>query len=110
MDVFVLSSVTEGLAMTLLEAMAAGKPIVATRVGGNPEAIAEGETGLLVPPRDPAALAGAIGALLADPRRAASMGAAGRERVRQEFSLQAMVRRYAAVYDRAGAAVPAAGR
>lgn len=106
MDVFVLSSVTEGLAMTLLEAMAAGRPIVATRVGGNPEVVEDGVTGLVVPPRDPAALAGAIRALMDDPGRAAAMGSAGRERVREKFSLEAMAGRYAAIY--AVAAVPPA--
>jgi glycosyltransferase involved in cell wall biosynthesis len=104
-DVFVLSSVTEGLAMTLLEAMAAGKPIVATRVGGNPEAIDDGTTGLLVPPGDPAALAAAVAELLDDPARAGRMGAAGRARVRQKFSLEAMVAGYAAIYDRAAAVI-----
>lgn len=99
MDVFALSSVTEGLAMTLLEAMAAGLPVVATRVGGNPEVVVDGETGLLVPPRDPDALAAAIRSLFDDSKLAARMGESGRTRVRERFSLDAMVRAYAAVYD-----------
>jgi len=99
MNVFVLSSVTEGLAMTLLEAMAAGLPVVATRVGGNPEAIDEGVTGLLVPASDPRALAEAIAALLSDPERARTMGGAGRRRVDASFSLAAMTARYQAVYE-----------
>jgi glycosyltransferase involved in cell wall biosynthesis len=98
MDVFVLSSVTEGLSMTLLEAMAAGLPVVATRVGGNPEVVVDGETGLLVPPRDAKALAAAIGSLLEHPERARAMGAAGRARVHEQFSLDAMVGAYASVY------------
>ena len=85
--------------MTLLEAMAAGLPVVATRVGGNPEVVVDGETGWLVPPRDPDALAAAIRSLLDDPKLAARMGESGRTRVRERFSLEAMVRAYAAVYD-----------
>ena len=98
MDVFVLSSVTEGLAMTLLEAMAAEKPVVATRVGGNPEAVEDGVTGMLVPAGDPGALAHAIAALFDDPERASALGLAGGARVRDRFSLDAMVRRYAEIY------------
>ena len=66
-DVFVMSSVTEGLGTSLLDAMACARPIVATNVGGIPEVVVDGETGFLVPPRDPAALAAAIVRLLADP-------------------------------------------
>ncbi len=99
-DVFVLSSYTEGLAVTLLEAMAAGLPIVATRVGGNVEAVADQETGIIVPPRDAASLASALGAMLGDPVRARRMGAAGRLRCRERFGLPAMVARYQELYDR----------
>ncbi|HKW12869.1 MAG TPA: glycosyltransferase, partial [Candidatus Krumholzibacteria bacterium] len=101
MDVFVLSSVTEGLAMTLLEAMAAARPIVATCVGGNAEVVEDGVTGRLVPASDPAALAAALAALLAEPALAQRMGEAGHTRAIERFSLDAMVARYQAVYDAA---------
>ena len=94
MDVFVLSSVTEGLAVTLLEAMSAGLPVVATRVGGNPEVVADGETGVLVQARAPEALAREVASLLADPGRAGALGEAAIARVRARFSLEAMVRSY----------------
>lgn len=98
-DVFVLSSSTEGLAVTLLEAMAAGLPVVATRVGGNPEVVEDGRSGTLVPPRDSAALAAAIARLFDDPGSARRMGLAGRERCRAGFGLETMVARYQALYD-----------
>ena len=99
MDVFVLSSVTEGLAMTLLEAMAAARPVVATRVGGNPEVVEDGVTGRLVPPSDPTTLAGAIVSVLDQPDLARAMGDAGRARAGHRFGLNAMVREYQAVYE-----------
>jgi len=99
MDVFVLSSVTEGLAMTLLEAMAAGLPVVATRVGGNAEVVEDGVTGRLVPASNAKALADAIVSMIESPAAARAMGDAGRERVTRLFSLEAMVRRYQAVYE-----------
>jgi len=99
-DVFVLPSVTEGLPLIVLEAMAAGRAVVATAVGGRPEAVAEGETGLLVPPRDPEALCAALRFLLDAPGQAARMGAAGRERVRRMFTAERMVRETLDVYRR----------
>lgn len=99
MSVFVLPSLAEGISNTLLEAMASGLPVVATRVGGNAELVVDGETGLLVPSADPAALAGAMAALLADPARAAAFGAAGRARVCAQFSLDAMVGSYLSLYE-----------
>lgn len=81
----------EGLSNAILEAMAAGVPVVASRAGGNPEAVSDGETGLLVPSGDPGALASAILELLRDPERAETMGQTGRERVRERFSLGSMV-------------------
>src|SRR2546428_445 len=83
---------SEGLSNALLESMAAGVPVVATRVGGNAEAIEEGATGLLVPPRDPRALSHAICQVLEDRELALRLGQAGRQRVAEYFSLERMVR------------------
>jgi glycosyltransferase involved in cell wall biosynthesis len=88
----------EGFGLALLEAMVAGKPVVATRVSSAPEIVRDGETGLLVPPDDPDALAEAALALLSDPARAAVMGHAGLARARREFSVAQMAERTAAVY------------
>lgn len=88
-DIGCLSSDFEGSPLTVLEYMEAGKPVVATRVGGVPDQVVEGETGLLVEPRNPAALAEALATLLCDPQRAAAMGAAGRRRRRERFSVEA---------------------
>ncbi|MGH8246465.1 MAG: glycosyltransferase [Gammaproteobacteria bacterium] len=90
--VSVLPSLSEGLSNALLESMAAGVPVVATRVGGNPEAMGEGATGMLVPPRDALSLADAICRLLENPEMAAGFGRAGRRRVEERFSLDQMVR------------------
>jgi len=97
-DVFANSSTSEGISLTLLEAMAAEQPIVATRVGGTPEVVVDGETGRLAPARDPAAFAAALLDTAADPARAARWGAAGRARLLQHFTIDEMVRRYVAVY------------
>lgn len=99
LDVFALPSWIEGLPVTVLEAMAHAKPVVATPVGGTPEVVLDGETGILVPPRDPAALAAALGRLVADPGLRARLGRAGRSRVEQEFSETAMTSRVLEVYD-----------
>lgn len=99
-DMFVMSSVTEGLGTSLLDAMAAGKPIVATRTGGIPEVVVDGDTGLLVPPRDEEALAGAIVRLLKDANLRRTMGEAGRTRARDLFSLERMVQNTLNVYQR----------
>lgn len=97
-DVFVLPSRAETLGYALLEAMAAGMACVGTRVGGIPEVIADGETGFVVPPRDPAALAAALGSLLTDLALRARFGAAGRERVAEHFHERDMVRRTIDLY------------
>jgi sugar transferase (PEP-CTERM/EpsH1 system associated) len=97
-DVFVLSSVSEGLSNTILEAMASGVAVVATHVGGADELVEDGRTGLLVPPSNPNRLAEAIESLLSDAPRRRAMGLAGRQRARQEFSLERMVAAYEALY------------
>lgn len=99
MDLFVLASVDEGFGIVLLEAMASGKPVVATRVDGPPEIVEDGQTGLLVPPRDPEALAKALVKLLKDPQRRASMGRRGRERVETVFSPDSQMQTLAGLYD-----------
>jgi len=98
LDVYVLSSENEGMSNTILEAMACGRPVIATAVGGNPELVVDGETGLLVPPNDPHAMAAAITKLLRDPQHSQQMGRRGRQRVEEKFSLEVMVRNYAKVY------------
>jgi glycosyltransferase involved in cell wall biosynthesis len=97
-DVFVLSSRLEGLSLTLLEAAAAGLPIVATNVGGNSEVVVDGNTGFIVEPGDPGALAEAMSKVGSDPELARSMGKLGRKRVIEQYSLDAMVRRYDKIY------------
>jgi sugar transferase (PEP-CTERM/EpsH1 system associated) len=98
LDVFVLSSVGEGMSNAILEAMATGLPVVATRVGGNPELVLDGVTGRLVPPRSPAALADAVGTYLDHPERARAHGAAGRTRTVAEFGLDQMLTAYTDLY------------
>lgn len=98
-DLFVLPSQAEGISNTLLEAMAAGLPVIATDVGGNPDLVVDGVTGSLVPPGDPETLAVTLAEYLNDPARITQHGKAGLARVRAEFSLDGMVQRYLAVYD-----------
>lgn len=107
MDLFALSSLSEGYSIALLEACAAGLPIVATAVGGNAEIVRDGINGLLVPPSDPSSLAAAITCLLQSPDRAGSMGRAGRAWVEQEGSFTTMSARYMQLY--AGPATLATG-
>ncbi|MGH7408997.1 MAG: glycosyltransferase, partial [Candidatus Methylomirabilales bacterium] len=99
MAVYVQPSIAEGMSNSILEAMACGLPVVATRVGGTPEMVEDGVSGLLVPPEDPAALATALVTLLGDPARRAAMGAAGRERVARQFNETDMIRRTTAFLD-----------
>ena len=99
-DLFALSSLQEGLCTSLVDAMAASKASVATRVGGVPEVVADGETGLLVPPRDHEALAEGIIALLKDSARRTRMGEAGLKRARKLFTVEHMVDGTMAAYER----------
>jgi sugar transferase (PEP-CTERM/EpsH1 system associated) len=100
--IFVLPSRSEGISLTLLEAMARGLPVVATRVGGTPEIVVEGETGLLVPSGAPTALAQALLLLRRDDRAVRRMGEAGRRRVERKFNVRQMVADYLALYLNAG--------
>lgn len=95
----VLSSVSEGISLTLLEAMATGLPVIATRVGGTPEVVRDAGTGLLVPPRDPAALATALLRVQRDDAFAIQVGEAGRQRVEQVFDIRRMVAQYEQLYE-----------
>ncbi len=99
-DIFVMSSVTEGLGTSLLDAMACGKPVVATTAGGMPEVVKDGQTGILVPPRDHEAMAHAIIRLLSDATARRAMGAAGEARARVYFSAERMVQDTFEVYRR----------
>ncbi len=98
-DVFVLPSLHEGMPLVLLEAMDAGLPVVATRVIGSEEVVVDEETGLLVRPRDPGALAGALGRLLDEPALRAGLGAAGRRRYEEHFTSARMAEQTRQVYE-----------
>ncbi|RJG07046.1 TIGR03088 family PEP-CTERM/XrtA system glycosyltransferase [Noviherbaspirillum cavernae] len=98
-SVFALPSIAEGTPVTILEAMSAGLPVVATRVGGIPEVVVDGQTGTLVPPSDAEALAEALASYCRQPALAARHGVAGRERVERNYSIDAMVSAYAGLYD-----------
>jgi glycosyltransferase involved in cell wall biosynthesis len=98
-EVFVLPSDAEGIPLSLIEAMAAAKPVVATRVPGNVDVIRDPAFGALVPPRDPDALAMAIESLLSDPERARKLGSAGQAHVRSEFDIRATLARLERIYD-----------
>ena len=100
-DLFVMSSITEGLGSAVLEAMACRKAVVGTRAGGIPEGVVHGTTGLLVPPRDDRALADAIVSLLKDPGLRERFGEAGRRRVEEQFSEEKLVEGVLGAYERA---------
>ncbi len=97
-DISVLSSHEEGFSNAILEAMAAGLPVVATNVGGNPEAVVHGETGIIVPPKNPNALAEAISRLASDPILRKKLGDAGRLRVQTNFSIDHCAQQYSDLY------------
>lgn len=99
MDLFVLPSIAEGMSNTVLEAMATGLPVVATRIGGNPELVEDGLTGRLVPPLDIAGLAAAIDGYLDDAHLRALHGKASRHRAVERFDLAVMARAYGNLYD-----------
>ncbi len=105
-DVLALPSYAEGMPLVVLEAMAQSRPVVASAVGGSPEVVVDGVTGLLVPPGDVHALAAALRGLLADPERARRLGEAGRARVEADFSADVMCRRVLRVYDEVTRTMP----
>jgi sugar transferase (PEP-CTERM/EpsH1 system associated) len=100
LDFFVLPSLAEGISNTILEAMASGLPVIATRVGGSPELVAEGRTGCLVPADDFEAMARALVGYASNMEQAHMIGRAGRAEVEDRFSLEAMVEAYRGLYDR----------
>ena len=104
MDTFVLASTAEGICNSLLEAMATGLPVVATAVGGNPEVVTDGESGLLFRSGDVETLGHHLAQLRAEPLSRSQLGAQALERVRREFSIDSMVRAYEALYATVGAA------
>jgi glycosyltransferase involved in cell wall biosynthesis len=99
MDMFLLTSFSEGTAMTLLEAMAAGLPCVVTNVGGNPEIVRDGETGFIIPSDDEEALVDKVCMLLRDKTLMAAMGNAGRKRFEENFTVAKMVKEYEKIYE-----------
>ena len=106
MDVFVLPSLAEGICNTVLEAMACGLPVIATNVGGNPDLVRDGETGALVPPGQPDALASRMMKYAQDPTRRCKEGQAARARAVTEFSIDTMVIGYMKIYARLLGAAP----
>jgi glycosyltransferase involved in cell wall biosynthesis len=101
MDIYVQPSLNEGMGRALIEAMAAGRPVIASRVGGIPAIVQDRKTGLLVPADDPAALACALDDLLRNPDWAGELGAAARAAIGERFGQEAMVRAIESVYEQA---------
>jgi sugar transferase (PEP-CTERM/EpsH1 system associated) len=100
LDIYVLSSISEGTSMTLLEAMACELPVVATNVGGNPEVVMDGETGFLVPPKNPEAFAERLLLLIKERELRSTMGRAGRSRVLRHFSIAQTADKYERIYNK----------
>lgn len=98
MDIFVLSSLSEGISLTLIEAMACELPVVATNVGGNPEVVVEGETGFLAPPQEPSLIAGRIQELMNNAALRQSFGKCGRLRAVEHFSIKRVGKQYEELY------------
>lgn len=98
LDIFILPSLSEGLSITLLEALAAEKPVVASRVGGVPEIVTDGVTGTLVPPGDPVSLASKVMEYLDNPEHSKNMGIRGSHRIKDNFTLENMVKRTEELY------------
>ncbi len=113
-DISVLPSLTESCSNTLLESMANGLPVVATKVGGNPEIVSDGINGLLIPPRDPAALSRAIVELLENPELARRLGQAARQKAVSDYSVECLLRRtedlYIGLLERRGLHFPQTAR
>ncbi len=99
LDLYILPSLQEGLSITLLEALAMGKPVIATAVGGNPEVIVDGQSGLLIPPKDYRALAEAIISLLNNREKAKDLGLRAMERVSEKFNIKNTVRETESLYE-----------
>lgn len=98
-DIFVLPSLGEGISNTILEAMASGLPVIATNVGGNPELVVNGRTGMLVKPNSPTNMSKAIKVYLSNPDMKKKHGIEGRKRIERNFSMQSMITRYIEVYN-----------
>ena len=99
LDIFILPSQAEGISNTILEAMATGLPVIATSVGGNPELVDENNTGFLVPPENPEAMANVMYTLIVDKQKRKTQGENAVQRVQENFSIQAMVNEYTNIYD-----------
>jgi glycosyltransferase involved in cell wall biosynthesis len=99
-DIYANSSISEGISLTILEAMTAAIPVVATRVGGTPEVVIDGTTGLMVPARSPEQMGDALAALAVSSPRRHALGQAGRARVESAFTIDRMVEDYAREYER----------
>jgi glycosyltransferase involved in cell wall biosynthesis len=101
-DVVCLTSAVEALPMSVLEAMSVGRPVIAAGVGGVPEVVGDGETGIVIAPDRLSDMSAALAALARDPARAEALGRAGRVRQRAEFSIEAMIEGYAGLLEAVG--------